>query len=137
MKKGNLYIMISAAVLGLFVGCMENTNSDSDAGKRALDDTASNISDSVENEKVTTTEELTPLETFARITAVARKESTTHETCVTESEIVDSTDNTENRSEWFSKHELFDIEAADEQERSETWYRFSKDEETTSTIVDN
>lgn len=132
MKKGNLYIMISAAVFAFFVGCMKNTDSESNAGKRALDETSSGISDNAETEKVTTTQELTPLETFARITAVAREEASTEKTDATESDI---TDNPDDRSEWFLEHELFDIKVKEEQDFSETWYRFNKDEEITSTVV--
>lgn len=132
MKKSYFYIIISAAVFVFLAGCMENTDSDSDAGKRALDETSSGISDIAEKETVTTAAELTPLETFVRITAVSTEEALPEKAGATEN---DTVNNHDDRSEWFSEHELFDIEAAYERDNSETWYRFNRGEEITSTVV--
>ncbi len=135
MRKKYLYIIFSAIALVSFCSCMENESSDSNGGKRALDDNPSETQAVTEVTEVTTVTTFRPLETFVRITEMQNKYFQKSETRAVKQE-TDVTE-TDAESEWFSENKLFDIEIMDKQdsEYAETWYRFSDENEQTETTV--
>ena len=133
--KGKLYYIVVSVVTVLicFTGCTEGSSTQSRSDKKALEDTEG----STVQTEVTTT--LTPLETFTRFTAFAEKsdETPTEKAQLVEKKTSASAVQTD-RSEWFEKNKLFDMEFSDDtfSDEETTWYDFSKyDEEETQTTT--
>ncbi len=138
MKKRNFYLSILFTALICLCGCNESS-SDSQSSKRAIEDSVSNTSEENAPAKTTSETTLTPLETFERITEInVRKEQPTTE--VPKQKKQSETTVIETQSDWFSENKLFEMELREKAVESdfiETWYRFPNedDEDTTYTTI--
>lgn len=129
--KGKLYYIIVSVVTVLicFTGCTEDSSTQSRSDKKVFEDTESSAAQT----EVTTT--LTPLQTFTRFTAFDEKsdEAQTEKAQLVEKKTSETAVQTD-RSEWFEKNKLFDMEFSDDtfSDEETTWYDFSEyDEEET------
>lgn len=130
MKKNLFYSVISVATAIIcFTGCTESSASDSKSDKRALDEESTQKNTAAQ----TTVTTLTPLQTFAKITAI---ESTEASETIAEAQRQTTQAADNSKDNWFEQNKLFELDVMENNSSShvQTWYRFPGNEDTTTTV---